>query len=103
MEALTRVGVLVEGRSIEPHQPVLVDGEVRRHPVKDHPDARLMGSVDETCKTLRLAETRCRRVQPRGLVSPRRIVGMFGDRKKLDVREAHFRDIGDQAVADLVP
>ena len=39
VEALARVGVLVQVRAVEARQPVLVVREVRGHPVEDHADA----------------------------------------------------------------
>ena len=42
VEALPRVGVLVQVRAVEVGQAVLVGREVRRHPVEDHADAVLV-------------------------------------------------------------
>ena len=39
MEALARIGVLVEVRAVEVCQAVLVGREMRRHPVEDDADA----------------------------------------------------------------
>ena len=103
MEALARIGVLVERRAVEMRQAMLVDREMRRHPVEDDADAGAMGAVDEAREAVRIAEARRRRVEPGRLVAPGRIVGMLGDRHELDMGEAGVDDIGDQPVGHLVP
>ena len=56
VEALARVGVFVQVRAVEARQsPVLVGGEVRRHPVEDQADAR-RGSVRRSVESPRIAE-----------------------------------------------
>jgi hypothetical protein len=50
--SLPRVRVLVEVRAVEEHEPVLVGGEVRGHPVEDDADARLVQLVDEVHQVL---------------------------------------------------
>ena len=54
--ALARVGVLVERRAVEERQAVRVLGEMRRHPVHNHPDACLVAAVDEVHEVLGRAE-----------------------------------------------
>jgi hypothetical protein len=62
--------MLIECRAIEPGQAVLVDREMRRHPVEDDADAGLVGAVDEAGKAFRLAETGRGRIEPGRLVAP---------------------------------
>ena len=56
MVALARIGMLVERRSIEIGEPVLVGREMRRHPIEDDADARLVRSIDEVLEGSRIAE-----------------------------------------------
>ena len=70
MEALARIGMLVKRGAVEAGQPVLVDGEMRGHPVEDDADAGAVGAVDETRETVRIAEARRRRIEAGGLVAP---------------------------------
>ena len=58
MLALARIGVLVERGAVEVRQAVRVLGKVRRHPVDDHADARLVAAIDEVHEVLRRAEAR---------------------------------------------
>src|SRR5439155_13341270 len=85
MLALTRVGVLVERRTIEPCQAVLVLREVTRYPVQNHAQARLMTRVDEQLEILGGTEPAGRCEKPEHLVSPRPGEGMFHHRQQLDV------------------
>ena len=58
VEALARIGVLVEVRAVEVGEAVLVGREVRRHPVEDHADAALVQVIDEVHEVLRRAVAR---------------------------------------------
>ena len=55
MDALPRVGVLVEMRAVEQLQAELVGREMRRHPVEHHADAVLVQVVDHEHEILRRA------------------------------------------------
>ena len=103
MEALARIGMLVERRAVETGEAVLVGREMRRHPVEDDADAGPVRAVDEAGEALRIAEARRRRIEAGRLVAPGRIVGMLGDRHEFDMGEAHVDDIGDQPLGQLVP
>ncbi len=70
MEALARVGMLVERGAVELHKPVLVHREMRRHPVEDDADAGAMGAIDEARKAVRVAEAGRRRIEAGRLVAP---------------------------------
>ena len=87
--ALARIGVLVEVRAVEETEPVLVPGEVRRHPVEDDADARLVKRIDEVHEVLGRAVARRGREVARALVAPGAVKRMLHDRQQLDVREAH--------------
>ena len=71
MEALSRVGVLVERGAVEPREPVLVGREMRRNPVDDHAEARGVRPVDEAGEARRLAEAARRARTGQSADSPR--------------------------------
>ena len=101
VEALARVGVLEEMRAVEVAEAVLVVREVRRHPVEDDADAALVQAVDERHEVLRRAVARAGREVAGGLVAPRSVERMLGDRHELDVREAHVRGVVRERIGDL--
>ncbi len=101
MEALPRVGVLVEMGAVEVGEAVPVAREVRRHPVEDHADAVPVQDVDEVHEVLRRAVARGRREVAGRLVAPRAVERVLGDRQQLDVREAHVADVLGELVRDL--
>ena len=55
MDALPRVGVLVEMRAVEKLQAELVGRKMRGHPVEHHADAVLVQVVDHEHEILRRA------------------------------------------------
>ena len=70
MEALARVGMLVERGAVEPGEAVRVGGEVAGHPVQQHTDPFLMAAVDEIGEVLGRAEAAGRRIESDRLVAP---------------------------------
>src|SRR3990172_3972908 len=96
MDALSRVGVLVEVGPVEKAEPVGVRGKVRGHPVEDDSDTRAMEAVDQVHEVLRLAVSGGGREKSRDLVSPGRVVRMLHGGKKLDVGEAHVEDVANE-------
>ncbi len=101
MESLARIGVLVQVRPVEVGEAVLVVGEVRRHPVEDHADARLVQLVDERHEVLGVAVAARRREVARRLVAPRAVERVLHDRQQLDVREAEPRDVLDERGGEI--
>ena len=47
MLALARIGVLVKRGAVEEREAVRIFREVRRNPIDDHADTRLVAGVDE--------------------------------------------------------
>ncbi len=99
--ALTRVGVLVEGRAVEAAQRPLVLGEVAGHPVEDDADAGLVQAVDQVAELVGTAEARHRREVVGHLVAPGRLEGVLGDRHQLDVGVALPGHVLDQLVGEF--
>ena len=67
MEALARIGMLVERRAVETGQPVLVGREMRRHPVEDDADAGRWAPSTKRAKPCRIAEAGGRRDRGRSV------------------------------------
>ncbi len=101
VEALARVGMLVEMGAVELAEAVGIEGEVARHPVEQDADAGLVRRVDELRKILGRAEAAGRRVERDRLVAPGPVERMLGDRQELDMGEAHLLGIGNQAIGQL--
>src|SRR5262249_17486980 len=53
MHPLTLIGMLIEMRTIEVAQAMLIGGKMRRHPVQDHTDTLLVQIVNEVHKIRR--------------------------------------------------
>ena len=96
MEALARIGVLVERGAVEPRQSLLIGREMGRDPVEDDAKARGMRPVDEAGESRRLAEAPGRREQADRLVAPGLVERMLADRQKLDVGVAQIGDVRDE-------
>ncbi len=101
MEAEPRVFVLVKRRAVETRKTVHVGGEMRRNPVDEHADPRLMAAGDEAREVLRRAEARSRRIKADGLVAPRAVERKLAHRHELDMGEAHVAHIGNEPVGEL--
>ena len=101
VEALARIGMLVQRGAIEVGQAVAVGRKMRRHPVQDHAQAGFMGGLDEVAEILGRAVARGRREQADRLVAPGAIVGMLRDRQQLEVGEAQLARIGHQGLGQL--
>ena len=89
MEALARVRVLVEVRTVEVSEPVRVVGEMRRHPVEDHAYAVLVQMVHQVHEILRCAVAAGGREEADHLVSPGAVEGMLHYRQEFHVCEPH--------------
>src|SRR5947209_2695047 len=88
MESLTRIGMLVEMRSIEAREAMRIVREMRRHPVEQDADAGGVGALDKVGEFLRRAEPAGRCIKRDRLVAPRAVERTFGDRQKLVMSEA---------------
>ena len=93
MRAFARVFVLEKRGAVEFRQRPVIARKMRRHPVHNHADARLVQRVDEKLKILRRAEAARGRVKAGDLITPRRIIRVLGRRHKFDVRETQASDV----------
>jgi hypothetical protein len=96
VEALARIGVLVEARAVEVPEAEIVGRKVAGHPIDDHAEARGVRGVDERARVVGRAEAARRREPAGGLIAPRSVEGVFGDRHEFDVREAEVAHVGDR-------
>ena len=85
--ALARVGVLVERGAVEAGQAPVVLREVRRDPVDDDADARLVESIDEIAEVVGVTESGGRGEVAADLIAPRGGERVLGDRQQFDVGE----------------
>src|ERR1700751_4481789 len=70
VNALTRVGMLVERRSVEPTEPVGVVWEMSGHPVEDQAQSRDVTGVDKSPEVVGRPIPAGRRKQRDWLISP---------------------------------
>ena len=101
MLAFAGVFVLVERRSVEAAQPVLVAREMRRHPVYDDTDAGGVTAIDEVTEIVGIAEALSRRIHADRLVAPRTVERVLRYGEQLDVRETHVDDVVDQFISEF--
>src|SRR5947209_16181298 len=102
MHAAPRVGRLKLVRAVEQSKRVLIIWKMRRHPIENHPNPRLMKTVDQTHELLRCAVPAGRRKVTRRLISPRPEKRVLHDGQKLHMRETHLLHIRDELIAQLV-
>ena len=101
MFPLAGVGVLIAGRAVELIQAEGVLGEVGRDPVQNDADASLMELIHQILEIIRGAIAAGGGKIAGALIAPGVVQGMFTDRKKLHVGEAHLFYVGDQIMSDI--
>ena len=102
VETLAGVRMIVEVRAVKICQPVGIGWEVGRHPVQDDPNAGLMEGVHEVHKFLRSAISAGRGKVAGDLVAPAWEIGVFHNRQKLNMSEAHFLYIADHFISHFL-
>ena len=101
VQALPRVGVLVERGAVEPPEPVRVGREMARHPIEQQPEPGAVAGIDKGAEIVGRAKPRGRREQRDRLVSPGAVERVFGDRHHLDMGEPEIGDIGDELLGQF--
>ena len=96
VRAFARVVMLVKRGAVKAGKRPIIARKVRRHPVHQHADARLVQRVDQILKIIRRAEAARRRVKPGDLIAPGRIKRVFRNRQEFNMREAHFPHVVNQ-------
>ena len=88
-------------RAVELDQTAAVLREVSRNPVHDDAETGLMRLVDQVHEILRRAVAAGRGEIADDLIAPRAVERILGQRHELDMRIAHFLDIGNELVREL--
>ena len=96
MRPFARVFMLVKRCAVETRERPVVARKMRRHPVHQHADARLVKRVDKILKIVRRAEAAGRGVKAGDLVAPRRVKRVLRQRQELDMRESQFPQVINQ-------
>ena len=99
--AESRILVLVAGRPVEAAQGPVVFRKMRRHPIQQHTDARLVHRIHERAEIIGCPMTRRRREVAAHLVAPRSAKRMLEHRKQFDVREPHALHMFGQSRREL--
>src|SRR5690606_5200003 len=94
--------MLVERRSIEVSEAVLVGWEMGRHPVQNDADAGLVCDVDKVLEPRRVAKARGWRVQTGRLIAPAGIERMLADGQQLDMGETQVLGVGHELLGELL-
>ena len=102
MLPLARVGVFVARATIKPIQPAFVFGEMRRHPIQNHADARLVAYINKMHELVWRAIARGGGVIPGHLIPPRAVIRMLHHRQQLDMGVSHLDHIRHQLLRQLV-
>ena len=91
-----RVGKLVAAGSIKLKQAVFILWKMSRHPVENNAEPSFVTGIDKLHKLLRcpVAVRRCKIAGD--LIAPRRIVGIFHNRKQFNMRISHVFDRGNK-------
>src|SRR5205807_621548 len=100
MRALAWIFVLVKGGAVIFGEGPIIARKMRGHPIDDDADTGLVKAIDEELEVVRRAVTMRGGVEAGDLIAPRRIIGVFGDGEKFDVREAHRGDVFDEFVSE---
>ncbi len=90
MEALSGVLVFIQAGAVKAGQAVGIPGEMGRHPVQDHTDARLVQFVHKIHEVLRAAVPGSGGIITDHLVAPGAVKRMFHDGHQLHMGIAHF-------------
>ena len=102
METLLGVGMFIKRRAVEPLEPVIVGREMPRHPVQDDAEAAPVRRIDEFGEFLGAAMADGRRIKADGLITPRSVERVLGDRQQLDMGEAHVAGVIDELFGQFV-
>lgn len=91
-----RVFVFVESRAIEAGERPIIAWEMSGHPIDNDANAGLVQGVNEELEIFRWTEAAGGSVEAGDLITPGRVICVFGDGKQFDVGESHLFHVGDQ-------
>src|SRR5260221_157952 len=101
VEALSRIGMLIEMRTVEIPEPVRVGWEVPRHPIDEDAEPAAMAGVDEAGEVLGSTVAIGRCVEADRLISPGAVERVLADRHQLKMGKTHRRGVGHEVVGKL--
>src|SRR5882724_9367133 len=93
MFTFARIFVFVESRAVETGKRPVVTREMGGDPIDNDADARLVEGIDEELKIFGRAVAAGGSIEAGNLIAPGRVIRMFGNRKKFDVRESHLFEV----------
>ena len=97
MCSLSGIQMLIQTGSVKSGKAVGIPGEVRRHPVQNHADSRLMHLVHEIHEILRRAVSGSGRVIADHLIAPGTVEGMLHDGHQFNMGIPHLLHIGNDS------
>jgi len=101
VKAFFGIGVFIQMGAVELRQAMRVAWKVGRHPVQNHPQTGIVGSVYKILKVFRRAKASGGRKQAQRLVPPRPVKRVLADRQQLQVGEPHVARIRHQRFSQL--
>jgi hypothetical protein len=101
MFALSYVFIFVKSSTVKTGKAVAVFREMGGDPVQNDSDIIFMAGIYKIFKVLWCSITACRGKITRNLVTPRTVIGMLHNRKKLQMSIPHSLGIRDQSVGKL--
>ena len=101
MKTLPRVGVLVKRGTVKAAEPMRIGREMPRNPIQQQSEPGAVTGIDKGAEIVRRPVTAGRRKQRDRLVSPRAVERILCNWHQFQMREAHFRCVGDELVSEL--
>ena len=93
--------MLEETASVIAGKAVGVLWKMSGHPIQNHSDSGLMAAIDKIPKLVGISKPARRGVVVHHLIPPRAVEGMLHHGHELNMGEAHFLYIGNQAVPEF--
>ena len=93
--------MLKEAASVIAGQAMSVLGKMSGHPIQNHSDSGLVAAIDKIPKLVGISKPARRGVVVHHLITPGTVEGMLHHRHELNMCEAHFLYIGNQAVPEF--
>ena len=101
MLSQTGIFMLEEAASVITGQAMGVLGKMSGHPIQNHADSGLMAAVHKIPKLVGISKPARRGVVVHHLITPGTVEGMLHHGHELNMGEAHFLYIGNQAVPEF--
>src|SRR5882724_6830480 len=96
MFTFARIFVFVKSRAVKTGKRPVVTRDMGGDPIDNDADARLVEGIDEELEIFRRAVAASGSIETGNLIAPGRVICVFGNGKKFDVRETHLFHVGNQ-------